>query len=298
MNETIAKDNKESRFFLSCGQILSGGVIMKKYLISALFLLGFMAMVSFAMSRFLHSELGTTPRVIRPVDKSPDAEAPPQYVPLENQSLLNNDDMNAMIKLPPPVLRGTMTLEESLERRRSVRSYKPDALTLAQVSQILWSAYGISDSTTYTRRKLRTAPSAGATYPLEIYLMVNNVEGLSPGLYKYVVDAHALTLHAKGDVSKAVAKACLEQMMLHQAPVSLIYAAVYERVVGRYGDRGADRYLCMDIGHSAQNVYLQATAMGLATCAIGAFDDEKLTAVIKPPVQEVLMYLLPVGIPE
>ncbi len=206
--------------------------------------------------------------------------------------------MQEMIKLPAPTLRGSMTVEESLDRRRSVRSYKQDALSLQQVSQILWSAYGISDSTTYTRRKLRTAPSAGATYPLEIYLMVRDVVGLTPGLYRYVVDGHGLVQYAAGDISEAVAQACLGQMMLHQAPATLIYTAVYERITGRYGDRGAERYLCMDIGHSAQNVYLQATAMGLATCAVGAFDDEKLQAIINPPDNEVVLYLLPVGVPK
>lgn len=205
---------------------------------------------------------------------------------------------SSVIKLPAPSLKGTMTVEESLQKRRSIRSYQSTSLSLEQVSQVLWSAYGISDSTTYTKRKMRTAPSAGATYPLEIYLMAGSVSGLEAGLYRYLPDQHAITLYSKGDIRKEVAEACLGQMMLAQAPASLVYTAVYSRITGRYGDRGADRYLCMDIGHSAQNVYLQTTAMGLATCAAGAFNDEQLAQVIKPQGEEVVLYLLPIGVPK
>lgn len=201
------------------------------------------------------------------------------------------------IRLPDPSLKGEMTVEESLRRRRSVRRYKSVSLNLMQVSQLLWAAYGISDSTTYSIRKLRTAPSAGATYPLEIYLMAGKVDGLVPGLYRYIPDNHALQLYSHGDIRTQVAEACLSQMMLAEAPASLVYSAVYSRTVSRYGDRGAERYVCMDLGHSAQNVYLQATAMGLATCAIGAFDDEQLASIIKPPAEEKLLYLMPIGEP-
>jgi SagB-type dehydrogenase family enzyme len=201
------------------------------------------------------------------------------------------------IALPEPAMQGEMSIEEALLKRRSVRRYAETPLSMQQISQLLWSAYGISDSTTYSRRKLRTAPSAGAVYPLEVYLMVRNVTGLTAGLYRYNPDNHSLTLYSEGDISKAVAEACLDQMMLHQAPASMIYTAVWSKIKARYGDRGVERYLCMDIGHSAQNVYLQATAMGLATCAVGAFDDKKLAAVINPPDGEQMMYLLPLGVP-
>lgn len=201
------------------------------------------------------------------------------------------------IRLPKPSLKGEMTVEESLQHRRSVRGYKSGSLSLNQVSQVLWAAYGISDSTTYSLRKLRTAPSAGATYPLEIYLMAGKVDGLVPGLYRYIPDHHYLQLYSQGDLRAQVAKACLAQMMLAEAPASLVYSAVYSRTVSRYGDRGAERYVCMDLGHSAQNVYLQATAIGLATCAIGAFNDEQLASIIKPPAEEKLLYLMPIGEP-
>lgn len=204
---------------------------------------------------------------------------------------------NVMIKLSPPVLKGTISVEESLQMRRSIRNYKNRALTMEQVSQMLWAAYGVSDSTRYSGRKLRTAPSAGATYPLEVYLMAGNVQGLDPGLYKYHPNDHKLSVHFLGDVRSEVAKASLGQRMLEQAPASIIYNAVYDRITSRYGNRGADRYLCMDLGHSAQNVYLQATAIGLATCAIGAFNDEELTRIIKPKNDEQVLYLMPIGYP-
>ncbi len=200
------------------------------------------------------------------------------------------------INLPPPSFSGEMSVEESLKLRRSVRSYSDRSLSLEDVSQVLWSAYGVSDSESF-RIKLRTAPSAGATYPLELYLMVGNVEGLSPGIYKYHPESHSLSLHIAGDLRKEVAEACLGQKMLHEAPATIIYKVVYSRITPRYGQRGSDRYVCMDIGHSAQNVYLQTTAMGMATCAIGAFDDDKLTRIIKPQGEEEVLYLMPFGYP-
>ncbi len=270
----------------------------KKYIVSALALLGFMVMVSFAMNQLLFSELGTTMRVIRPDAVKSADESVPSYAVTDHTTTEPTGMKEGKIKLPAPALRGRMTVEESLEKRRSIRSYRDEALTLAQVSQLLWSAYGISDSTTFTARSLRTAPSAGATYPLELYLMVRNVRGLEPGLYRYHVEGHSLSLYSSGDISRAVADASLGQMMLHDAPASLIYTAIYSRITGRYGDRGAERYLFMDIGHSAQNVYLQATAMGLGTCAVGAFDDERLASVVNPPLEEVILYLMPLGIPK
>lgn len=214
-------------------------------------------------------------------------------VEIINQVIMESE----YISLPAPSLKGTVSIEESIHKRRSVRSYSSKSLSLGQVSQILWSAYGISDSTTYRIRKLRTAPSAGATYPLEIYLMVGDVEGLAAGLYRYLPERHSLKMERAGDIRKAVADACLEQNMLHEAPASLVYSAVYSRTVSRYGERGAERYVCMDLGHSAQNVYLQATALGMGTCAIGAFDDEQLLAVIGTPAEEKLLYLMPIGFP-
>ena len=263
----------------------------KRMILSVLLLLLFMLGVSFGISRLI-STVDTSP--LSRAEKSsylPDQK--PEPITMETAG----NSAEASISLPSPEMKGAMSLEEALMKRRSVRKYADTPLTLQQVSQLLWAAYGISDSTTYSRLKLRTAPSAGAVYPLELYLMVRHVTGLAAGLYKYTSNSHTLELISEGDISKAVAEACLDQMMLHQAPATLIYTAVWGRIKARYGDRGAERYLCMDIGHSAQNVYLQATASGMATCAIGAFNDKKLDAIVNPPDGEQVMYLLPVGYP-
>lgn len=263
----------------------------KRILLSGVILLVFMLGVSFGIHRLI---IAVDAPIRRPL-----VETEELHQQTSKERFMETADYaeSTPIALPPPALKGQMSVEEALLKRRSVRRYQETQLTMQQVSQLLWATYGISDSTTYSRRKLRTAPSAGAVYPLEIYLMVRDVASLQPGLYKYHSESHTLTLYSSGDISKAVAEACLEQMMLHQAPASIIYTAVWTRIKARYGERGEERYLCMDIGHSAQNVYLQATSMGLATCAVGAFDDKKLADVIKPPAGEQVMYLLPLGVP-
>ncbi len=213
----------------------------------------------------------------------------------DNLSKKNKQVMREMIELPAPNKKGIMSVEESLQKRRSIRQYKNISLSLEQISQVLWAAYGVSDAESFRGIKLKTAPSAGATFPLEIYLMAGNVEGIESGLYKYHPEEHGLTLHLSGDIRDKVASACLGQRMLKDAPASVIYNAVFDRTASRYGQRGIDRYVCMDLGHSAQNVYLQTTAIGLATCAIGAFDDDKLSKIIKPLDNEEVLYLMPFG---
>lgn len=202
---------------------------------------------------------------------------------------------NNIIKLPEPKYSGQMSVEEVLLNRRSVRSYSDESLSLQQVSQVLWAAYGVSDSEKHSSIDLKTTPSAGATYPLEVYLLSGDVKGLEPGLYKYNSANHSLQIHKHGDLRLSVSEAALNQRMLADAPASIIYNAVYERITQVYGQRGKERYVMMDLGHSAQNVYLQATAIGLATCAVGAFDDKKLKSIVSPPENEVVLYLMPIG---
>jgi SagB-type dehydrogenase family enzyme len=252
--------------------------------------MAFMLLVAMGMNQLLFTS-GSKP-VIKQEPETKEAG----LTKIVNLVQMNHEEV--IVRLPDPLVKGSMSVEESLSKRRSVRSYQTGPLTLQQVSQLLWAAYGISDSTSYSRLKLRTAPSAGATYALELYLLAGKVEGLDAGIYKFTPDGHSITLVRKSDIRNEVAQACLDQKMLHQAPASIIYTAVYPRITGRYGNRGADRYLCMDIGHSAQNVYLQSVAMGLATCAVGAFDDEKLAEVLQLPVEEKILYLMPVGVPE
>lgn len=199
------------------------------------------------------------------------------------------------IKLPEPLLKGTMTVEEALHTRRSIRAYKDEALDLATASQLLWSAYGVTKINEKRGLYFKTAPSAGATYPLDVYLLAGKVTGLEQGLYKYIPESHTLILIMKGDFRKELTRVCYNQEMIEQAPLSIIHTAVYERLTKRYGKRGKDRYVCMDLGHSAQNVYLQATALSLGTCAIGAFNDKEFIKLFGLSPAETPLYVMPVG---
>ena len=182
------------------------------------------------------------------------------------------------IYLPPPSQKGSMSLEEAIARRRSIRDFAPETISQSQLSQILWSAQGITD----TSWKLRAVPSARATYPLEIFVVCgkNCVEEMGDGIYHYDIARHSLTLHHKGDVRLELARAALNQEYIYQAPVDIVICAEYERTAMSYGARG-ERYVHMEVGHAGQNIYLQATALGLATVAIGAFYDEGVREVLR-----------------
>ena len=202
-----------------------------------------------------------------------------------------------VIKLPVPVLKGTITVEEALAKRRSVRNYANKPLTVKEVSQILWAAYGITKPSTNLKYQggLRTAPSAGAIYPLELYIVAGNVTEIEPGIYKYQPETNELLLLSEGDKRQALYNASYQQDMILNAPASIVYSAVFERTVQRYGQRGRERYVCMDLGHSAENVYLQAVALGLGTCAVGSFSDNDVKLVVGMPQQEEPLYIMPIG---
>jgi len=202
----------------------------------------------------------------------------------------NGENKTDVIKLPQPVLKGEMSLEEALYKRRSVRQYSDEPLLLTAVSQLLWSAQGITDKT----NGLRTAPSAGALYPLEVYLIAGNVIDLKAGVYKYRPNGHELALVLEGDVRNELCSSALYQSPIKEAPIVLVITAVYERTTAKYGERGI-RYVHMEAGHSAENICLQATALGLGTVTIGAFNDEKVKKVLNLPEDEMPLYILPVG---
>jgi len=191
------------------------------------------------------------------------------------------------IKLPAPNLKGTMSVEEALFRRRSVREYSDQPLSLQEVSQILWAAQGVTSS-----RGFRTAPSAGATYPMELYLAASRVTHLSAGLYQYQPERHSLKPLAAAELNRELAEASLSQSWVSAAPANLIMAADYERTTRRYGRRGI-RYVHMEAGHIAENVYLQAEALGLGTVVVGAFDDEAVQKVLH--IKEDPLYIMPLG---
>jgi len=198
--------------------------------------------------------------------------------------------------LPAPELDGEVSVEKALANRRSHRQFQDKSISMEHLSQILWAAYGITSPRPEPnlRGGLRTAPSAGATYPLEIYVVAGNVEGLEPGVYRYVSEEHKLVKTVSGDVRNELTEAALGQRMISAAPVTVFYSAIFERTTERYGERGI-HYIYIELGHSAQNVYLQAEALQLGTCAIGAFTDERIREILDLPENEVPLYLMPLG---
>ena len=193
------------------------------------------------------------------------------------------------ISLTPVDSRGALSVEEAIQRRRSVREYGRRALALEDVSQLLWAAQGITG-----RGDLRTAPSAGALYPLELYVVAGKVEGLSAGVYRYRPKTHELAPVTSGDLRRSLASAALDQDWVRRAPAVLVIACVYERITGKYGQRGR-RYASMEVGHASQNVYLQAAARGLGTVFVGAFEDEEVKEALGLPPDHEPLGLMPVG---
>ena len=195
------------------------------------------------------------------------------------------------ISLPSPRIQSQTSVEAALLTRRSVRTYSDAPLTLPEAGQLLWAAQGITDPNGF-----RTAPSAGALYPLELYLVVKSVDRLSPGIYHYLPTDHQLRLLSEGEVSDQLSDAALRQSAVKDAPAVIVFSAVPERTMARYGERGM-QYVFMEAGHAAQNVCLQAVALDLGTVTIGAFDEDEVRTILNLPEREIPLYLLPVGRP-
>ncbi len=193
------------------------------------------------------------------------------------------------IALPEPVYDGDVSLEQAILQRRSIRDFEEGALTLKELGQLLWAAQGITGS-----GGKRAAPSAGALYPLEVYVVAGDVEGVSAGVYKYVPDSHTLVRVLDGDFRQALSTAALSQASVQQGAVDIVITAVYERVTSKYGERG-DRYVHLEAGHAAQNVCLQVVALKLGTVTVGAFDDASVKKVLGAAADEEPLYILPVG---
>jgi SagB-type dehydrogenase family enzyme len=190
------------------------------------------------------------------------------------------------IALPPPDRAGGMTLAASLARRRSVRAFATRALSRAELGQVLWAAQGEADA----RDGARTAPSAGALYPLVVYAAT------AEGVFRYVVEEHALERVSGRDLRVDLAAAALGQAEVAEAPCVLVFGAVVTRTTRKYGERG-ERYAYMEAGHAAQNALLAATALGLAAYPVGAFEDARVVQVLKLGRSEAPLYLVPVGAP-
>jgi len=201
-----------------------------------------------------------------------------------------------LLQLPEPITPADMTsLDQALRTRRSVRDYAARAITLNQLSYLLWASDGVSRK--HFGQQFRTAPSAGATYPIETYLVVNNVDGLNEGIYHYVVASHSLEELSSGNFGKAIAKAALDQEMCAEAAVVFVWTAVFERSLRRYGQR-CYRYIYLDAGHIAENLALTAVAISLGSCQIGAFYDDEVNNLLDVDgVEESVVYMSVVGHP-
>ncbi|MBT8081407.1 MAG: SagB/ThcOx family dehydrogenase [Gammaproteobacteria bacterium] len=204
-------------------------------------------------------------------------------------SVASGDDDNQRIALPRAATAGEMPVEQALAQRRSAREFARGGLSLEDVGQLLWAAQGVTHKKGY-----RTAPSAGALYPLEVYLVVGKVDALSPGVYHYSSKYHDLFGVASGDRRRALAAAALGQDWVRRAPAVLVIAGVYERSSKKYGGR-AQRYTRIETGHVAQNVYLQATALGLGTVLVGAFHDAEVQEALDLPADHEPLGLMPIG---
>lgn len=197
-----------------------------------------------------------------------------------------NAAQNGEILLPQPSTEGIYTLEAVLSRRFSGRDFLNNELTLAELSQVLWAAQGspadaVSGAT-------RTAPSAGATHPLEIYIVAGNIYELPAGIYRFNRDRNSVSAVVGGDRRADLSTIALGQAVASTAPVSIVIAADYGRTTGRYGDRGV-RYVYMEVGHVTQNVHLQAEALGLGSVAVGAFFDDRLKELLGTDLEPLMI---------
>jgi len=191
--------------------------------------------------------------------------------------------------MPAPRRDSAISLEKALHSRRSVREFAAEPLELWQISQLAWAAQGITGPDLQRR-----APSAGALYPLDLYLVTGNVNGLPPGIYKYNLNDHELRLSVQSDIRRELCGAALSQASILQAAAVFAVSAVYKRTTAKYGDRGI-RYVHMEAGHAAQNLLLQAAVLGLGAVLVGAFRDERVRQILLLSEIESPLYLIPVG---
>lgn len=206
------------------------------------------------------------------------------------------------LRLPAPRLDGACSVEEALAARRSVRSFTNEPISLEALAQLVWAAQGISLTMdapkgwpwgTWHGGK-RTAPSAGALYPLELSIVVGNVGGVNPGVYRYMPQAHTLVRVTEGDRRSALVRAAGGQQWMADAACIVVVGAVYSRTEAKYGER-APRYVHIEVGHAVENLCLQAVALKLGTTVVGAFNDDEVKSVVGMPADEQPLALVPIG---
>ena len=198
-------------------------------------------------------------------------------------------EQGRVIELPEPQHDSDVSIEKTLLQRRSIRDYTSESLTLQEISQLLWAAQGVTSP-----RGFRTGPSAGALYPLEVYLVAGNVQDLTAGVYQYRPDLHQLVRLIDGDKRTELCDAALTQSCVKDGAAVLVFIGVYDRTTAKYNDRGI-RYVHIEVGHAAENVCLQATAMELGVVTVGAFHDEEVAELLSLPADAHPLYIIPVG---
>jgi SagB-type dehydrogenase family enzyme len=198
------------------------------------------------------------------------------------------------IPLPKPAVKGKLSVEEAVARRRTIRSFTTSPLSLSAVSQLLFVAQGITEE----KRGKRATPSAGALYPLEVYMVVGKggVSDIKAGVYHYLPQGHRMELHKEGDLRGKLATASVNQRWVGTAPVIFVIAADYSRTTGKYKDRGI-RYAHFEVGHCGENIALQAIGLGLGAGLVGAFRDNEVSLLLGLPENEAPLYIIPVGYP-
>jgi SagB-type dehydrogenase family enzyme len=200
------------------------------------------------------------------------------------------------IQLPPPEQAKIMSVDEALRRRRSIRAFSDKPLTMEQLSYLLWASTGIQ------RReggcKFRTAPSAGALYAIETYVIANKVRDLETALYHYSIKSHLLEELERGEFSHSIARAALGQEMFLGAAAIFVWTTIFNRSKWKYRQR-AYRYIYLEAGHIAQNLALTATSLNLGSCQVGAFYDDEVNRIVgSDGTKESTIYLSVVGYPE
>ncbi|OGS21809.1 MAG: hypothetical protein A2252_06535 [Elusimicrobia bacterium RIFOXYA2_FULL_39_19] len=189
-----------------------------------------------------------------------------------------------LISLPLPVLKSSTSLEECILKRRSVRQFKNKDLTLEQISQLLWAGQGITD----TKNKLKSAPSAGALYPIDLYVVT------SKGVFSYTADGHKIARTLRADLRQGLSNACQGQTFIAEAGITIIITATLSKTTWRYGEKGI-RFASLEAGHVAQNILLQAVPLKLNAIPVGQFNDKEVKALLELPTEQLPIYIIPIG---
>ena len=213
-----------------------------------------------------------------------------------NKTTSNTRHIISSVSLPAPQLTGNLSVEAAIENRRSVRHYSNQSVTLGNVSQILWSAQGITD----TQNQLRATPSAGQVYPLELYVIAGpNVSGLEEGVYQYEPSNNTLEMFMKGDLRENLSNIADGQPWVKQAPLDILITGNNQKMIDKYPDKELSiRFVALEAGHAGENIYLQAESLGLVTVSLGSFDSNLLNQKFELPNNETPLYIFPIGYPQ